>query len=49
MAMAARAIGDKTFKAGGSGLCSLFFEGTHYEKSPEATKRERMTMQPARM
>ena len=37
MAMPARAVGDKTFKAGGSGFCSLFFQGAHYEKSLEAT------------
>jgi hypothetical protein len=48
MAMPARAVGDKTFKAGGSGLCGLFFEGTHYEKSLEATPRARMTMQLAK-
>jgi hypothetical protein len=49
MTVLARTIGDKTFEAGGSGLCSLFFETTHYEKSLEATPRARMTMQPARM
>jgi hypothetical protein len=48
MAMPAQAIGDKTFKAGGSSRSGLFFEGAHYEKSPEATPRATMTMQPAR-
>jgi hypothetical protein len=33
MTMPARTVGNKTFLAGGSGLCSLFFDGTHYEKS----------------
>jgi hypothetical protein len=49
MAMPARAVCDKTFEAGGSGRCSLLFEGTHYEKSIEAMPGARMTMQPARM
>ena len=49
MAIPARAVGDKTSKAGGSGLCSLLFERAHYEKSLEATPRARMTMQLARI
>ena len=49
MAMLARAIGDKTFKTGGSSLCSLFSEGAHYEKSLEAMPRARITTQPAKM
>jgi hypothetical protein len=47
--MPARAVGNKAFQAGGSGLCSLFFDGAHYEKSPAATPRARMTMQLVRM
>ena len=35
MTLPARAVGDKAFKAVGSGLCSLFFEVAHYAKSPE--------------
>jgi len=49
MTMPARTVGNKTFLAGGSGLCSLFFDGTHYEKSPAARPRARMTMQLVRM
>jgi hypothetical protein len=49
MAMPARAVGNKAFKAGGSGLRSLFFDSTHYEKSPVAAPKVRMTMQLVRM
>jgi hypothetical protein len=49
MAMPARAIGDKTFKAGGTSGSGLFFEGAHYEKSLDAMPRARMTTQPAKM
>ena len=49
MAMPARTVSNKTSKAGGSGLSSLLFEGTHYERSPEATPRASITMQLARM
>jgi hypothetical protein len=49
MAMPARAVGDKTFKAGGTSRSGLFFEGAHYEKSLEAMARARMTVQLARM
>jgi len=49
MAMPTRAIGDKTFKAGGTSRCSLLFEGAHYEKSLDAMPTATMTTQPAKM
>jgi hypothetical protein len=36
MAMPTRAIGDKTFKAGGTSGSGLFFKSAHYEKSLDA-------------
>jgi hypothetical protein len=45
MAMPARAVGNKAFKAGSSGVRSLFFDGAHYEKSPAALATATRAMQ----
>jgi hypothetical protein len=49
MAMPTSAISDKPFEASSTSRSGLFFEGAHYEKSPEAMPRARMTTQPAKM
>jgi hypothetical protein len=49
MATRTWAISDKAFEASGTSRSGLFFEGAHYEKSPEAMPRARMTAQPAKM
>jgi hypothetical protein len=41
--------GHEVSKASGTSRSDLFFEGAHYEKSPEAMPRARMTAQPAKM